>query len=246
MLSARTSDAGTAGGPVRHRFHRAVPRGRRALTEIRGPLVLDGELVVMRAGVPSFAGLQGRIHRTRPAAVQDGAVAAPALYVAFDLLHTGDRSLLAEPYARRRELLEDLELERPHLRVPLWWGRRGGNARPTGRQVARALSCNLSAANMPSAGRAPGPVPAPPLVYGSLVLFALQSSVSTAVRKAVPEPDVHENGRHLGGGRRDAIHRPRRARGLRNAKALAGLNGALTFRPEDTETGKSGGLSRRP
>ncbi|WP_224283469.1 hypothetical protein [Streptomyces sp. LS1784] len=46
---------------------------------------MDGELVVMRAGVPSFAGLQGRIHRTRPAAVQAGAVAAPTLYVAFDL-----------------------------------------------------------------------------------------------------------------------------------------------------------------
>lgn len=102
-------------------FTDRFPEVADALTEVRGPLILDGELVVMRSGVPSFAALQGRIHRTRPAAVRAGAAAAPALYVAFDLLHTGERSLLDEPYARRRELLEALELDRPHLRVPPVW-----------------------------------------------------------------------------------------------------------------------------
>ncbi|ARF83294.1 hypothetical protein HS99_0018360 [Kitasatospora aureofaciens] len=91
-----------------------------ALT-MRGPLVLDGELVVMRGGRPSFAALQGRVHRTRPAAVRTGAAATPAVFVAFDLPHTGERSLLIEPYARRRQLLEGLELERPGLRVPPAW-----------------------------------------------------------------------------------------------------------------------------
>ncbi|MFJ7281004.1 ATP-dependent DNA ligase [Kitasatospora sp. NPDC098663] len=102
-------------------FTGRFPEVADALTEVCGPLVLDGELVVMRSGVPSFAALQGRIHRTRPEAVRAGAAAVPALYAAFDLLHTGLRSLLDEPYARRRELLEDLELERPHLRVPPVW-----------------------------------------------------------------------------------------------------------------------------
>ncbi|MEV7189986.1 ATP-dependent DNA ligase [Kitasatospora sp. NPDC093102] len=97
------------------------PEVAEALTEVRGPLVADGELVVMRGGTPSFAALQGRIHRTRPAAIQAGATAVPALFVAFDLLHIGEQPLLAEPYARRRQRLEDLELERPNLRVPPTW-----------------------------------------------------------------------------------------------------------------------------
>jgi bifunctional non-homologous end joining protein LigD len=102
-------------------FTGRFPEVAEALTGVRGPLILDGELVVMRAGAPSFAALQGRIHRTRPAAVHAGAAAAPALFVAFDLLHAGEQSLLLEPYARRRELLEGLEVERPGLRVPPAW-----------------------------------------------------------------------------------------------------------------------------
>jgi bifunctional non-homologous end joining protein LigD len=72
-------------------FTARFPEVADALTQVRARWVLDGDLVVVRAGVPSFPGLQGRIHRTRPAAVQAGALAAPALYVAFDLLHTGDQ-----------------------------------------------------------------------------------------------------------------------------------------------------------
>ncbi|MFD0351687.1 hypothetical protein ACFQ0M_47680 [Kitasatospora aburaviensis] len=79
------------------------PEVTEALAGVRGPLVLDGELVVMRAGLPSFTALQSRVHRSRPAAVQAAARADPAMFVAFDLLHT-DRPLLAEPYGQRRAL----------------------------------------------------------------------------------------------------------------------------------------------
>ncbi|GAA2842413.1 ATP-dependent DNA ligase [Kitasatospora aburaviensis] len=96
------------------------PEVTEALAGVRGPLVLDGELVVMRAGLPSFTALQSRVHRSRPAAVQAAARADPAMFVAFDLLHT-DRPLLAEPYGQRRALLESLGLEQPRLRVPPAW-----------------------------------------------------------------------------------------------------------------------------
>ncbi|MEU6236021.1 hypothetical protein [Kitasatospora sp. NPDC047058] len=91
-----------------------------ALAGVPGPLVLDGELVVMRGGLPSFTALQSRIHRTRPAAVRAAATSTPALFVAFDVLHLG-RPLLAEPYQQRRAVLEGLDLERTGLRVPPAW-----------------------------------------------------------------------------------------------------------------------------
>jgi bifunctional non-homologous end joining protein LigD len=87
-----------------------------------GPLLLDGEIVVTGPdGGPSFALLQRRIHRARPAAVQDGATAAPALYVAFDVLVRGDRALLDEPYTVRREHLAELRLGAAHLAAPGAW-----------------------------------------------------------------------------------------------------------------------------
>ncbi|MGW4897692.1 ATP-dependent DNA ligase [Kitasatospora sp. NPDC004240] len=91
-----------------------------ALAGIPGPLLLDGELVVMRSGVPSFSALQGRVHHSRPAGIRAAAHADPAVFVVFDLLHT-DRPLLAEPYRQRRTRLESLDLERPRLRVPPAW-----------------------------------------------------------------------------------------------------------------------------
>ena len=71
-----------------------------------GRYVLDGELVIAGAdGREDFAALQQRIH---PAAsrVRMLAESTPAVFVAFDLLAVGDRSLLPEPFERRRALLE--------------------------------------------------------------------------------------------------------------------------------------------
>ena len=60
--------------------------------------VLDGEVVLLdEAGRSSFERLQNRAqHR------------GEAHYIAFDLLHLDGRSLLHEPYSRRRELLDEL------------------------------------------------------------------------------------------------------------------------------------------
>jgi ATP-dependent DNA ligase len=72
-----------------------------------GRYVLDGELVIAAADGEreEFGSLQQRIH---PAAsrVNQLAESTPAVFVAFDILADGDRSLLSEPFQRRRELLE--------------------------------------------------------------------------------------------------------------------------------------------
>ena len=76
-------------------------------------LVLDGEIVALEVGQPArFQQLQGRIHGRH----RGGAPAAG--FVAFDLLHDGDESLLALPWTERRARLEKL-LARPPAGVLL-------------------------------------------------------------------------------------------------------------------------------
>ena len=73
-----------------------------------GRYVLDGEIIVRGAsGGEDFDALGQRIH---PAASRVALLAeqTPAVYVAFDLLASGDASLLERPFAERRAALEAL------------------------------------------------------------------------------------------------------------------------------------------
>jgi ATP-dependent DNA ligase len=74
--------------------------------------VLDGELVVARAGRLEFETLQERIH---PAASRVDLLAetTPASYVAFDLLALAEEDLTREPLAVRRERLESALADAP-------------------------------------------------------------------------------------------------------------------------------------
>ncbi len=73
--------------------------------------VLDGEVVTMdEAGRPSFQLLAERMHVREPARAARLAVALPVSYLAFDVLRSKGRELLATPYTIRRELLEALPL----------------------------------------------------------------------------------------------------------------------------------------
>jgi bifunctional non-homologous end joining protein LigD len=81
--------------------------------------VLDGELVVFDdEGRPSFERLQQRIHQTAPSTVRRRMVSHPVTYAIFDLLYLDGRDLMGEPYGRRRELLEELELQGPSWQTP--------------------------------------------------------------------------------------------------------------------------------
>ncbi|GAA0344596.1 hypothetical protein GCM10010151_37910 [Actinoallomurus spadix] len=86
---------------------------------LRRPAILDGEIVALRGGRPSFATLQSRMHVQRPGARLVRAV--PVQYYLFDLLHLGEESLLSRPYTERRDRLDELGVDRPPVRVPPWW-----------------------------------------------------------------------------------------------------------------------------
>jgi bifunctional non-homologous end joining protein LigD len=81
--------------------------------------VLDGELVAFdREGRPSFERLQQRIHQTSESVVRRRMKTHPVTYVVFDLLYLDGDDLMEEPYRRRRELLEQLELSGPSWQTP--------------------------------------------------------------------------------------------------------------------------------
>jgi bifunctional non-homologous end joining protein LigD len=83
--------------------------------------VLDGVLVALdEEGRPSRARLDKRLPAASESAVRRRAKSYPATYVIFDLLHLDGRDLTGEPYRRRRELLEELELEGESWRTPAY------------------------------------------------------------------------------------------------------------------------------
>jgi bifunctional non-homologous end joining protein LigD len=81
--------------------------------------VLDGELVAFdESGKPSFERLQQRIHQTDETVVRRRMKTHPVVYVVFDLLHLDGEDLMGQPYARRRGLLEGLELDGESWQTP--------------------------------------------------------------------------------------------------------------------------------
>jgi bifunctional non-homologous end joining protein LigD len=83
--------------------------------------VLDGELVAFdENGLPSFERLQQRIHQTDESVVRRRMKSHPVTYVIFDLLYLDGRDLSEQPYGRRRELLESLDLSGPSWQTPAY------------------------------------------------------------------------------------------------------------------------------
>jgi len=70
--------------------------------------ILDGEIVAMEGGRPSFEKLQSRINLHDTGEIARASKTTPVTYIAFDLLYLDGRSLVAEPLERRRQLLEEL------------------------------------------------------------------------------------------------------------------------------------------
>jgi bifunctional non-homologous end joining protein LigD len=83
--------------------------------------VLDGELVAFDAeGKPSFERLQQRMHQSDESVVRRRMKSHPVVYVVFDLLYFDGYDLTGLPYERRRELLEQLQLEGESWQTPAY------------------------------------------------------------------------------------------------------------------------------
>lgn len=68
--------------------------------------MLDGEIVAIHDGRPSFERLQSRMHVRNKHEIERLAKTTPVSYVAFDLLYLDGRSLVSLPFEERRKMLE--------------------------------------------------------------------------------------------------------------------------------------------
>ena len=93
------------------------------LSTLAGPgmpddLLLDGEVVALDTGLPSFSALAGRVHVRNDRRARRLAVSRPVTFMAFDLLRLHGVDLTGQPLAERRAALEGIGLAGPHAQVP--------------------------------------------------------------------------------------------------------------------------------
>lgn len=80
--------------------------------------VLDGEVVALDGGRPSFAAVQHRLQLSDPGRIARAARERPVVLLIFDLLRLDGEDLTGLPYEERRARLSGLGLAGPRWQVP--------------------------------------------------------------------------------------------------------------------------------
>lgn len=81
-------------------------------------VVLDGEVVAMSQGIPTFGALADRMHVTSATRARALAQTNPVTLLVFDVLRLDGRDLTGEPLSVRRAALESLGIGSAHWQVP--------------------------------------------------------------------------------------------------------------------------------
>lgn len=77
--------------------------------------ILDGEIVILENGLPSFETLQNRFGVDNPLQVKVLSRKLPTTYIGFDLLHLNGKDLVDRPLSYRREKLVRIIEDGPHI-----------------------------------------------------------------------------------------------------------------------------------
>ena len=77
--------------------------------------ILDGEIVVLERGLPSFDLLQSRFGVDDPIQIRRLSSKIPTTYIAFDLLHLNGKDLVNMPLSQRKKQLATIIRDSPHL-----------------------------------------------------------------------------------------------------------------------------------
>lgn len=84
---------------------------------IKERCILDGELVILKNGVPDFFELQKRTLTSNRFKLQLSSDNFPACFVAYDILYRKDTELIALPLTERKAILADTVKEDPRLAI---------------------------------------------------------------------------------------------------------------------------------
>jgi bifunctional non-homologous end joining protein LigD len=79
--------------------------------------VLDGEVVALSDGIPTFGALADRMHVANPRRALELSRSNPVTLVVFDVLDLDGTDLTGRPLAERRDVLAGLPLDGPHWRL---------------------------------------------------------------------------------------------------------------------------------
>lgn len=96
---------------------RAFPE-LQTIRELGTDVLLDGEVVRLEQGRPSFGGIGERLHASDTARVRRQAASAPVTVLLFDLLRIDGLDLTGLPWSHRRRALESLVPGSPRWQVP--------------------------------------------------------------------------------------------------------------------------------
>ena len=107
VLTSRTENDVTAGYPE-----------LQGLGDLYDDMLLDGEVVALEGGRPSFGALAERMHVRDRRKADRLAATRPVTFMVFDLLRLYGSDLTSHPWSERRELLERLDLDARHWQVP--------------------------------------------------------------------------------------------------------------------------------
>jgi bifunctional non-homologous end joining protein LigD len=117
--------ADVAGGRLRlsSRNENDVTSSFPELSTLAGPgmpddMLLDGEVVALEGGIPSFAALSERMHVSNVRRARRLSLSRPVTFMVFDLLRLDGVNLIGNPLAQRRITLEGMGLAGPHAQMP--------------------------------------------------------------------------------------------------------------------------------
>ena len=79
--------------------------------------VVDGEIVALQDGRPSFERLQSRMNLQNEHEIKRVMKACPVVYIAFDLLYVDGRSVTSQPVEKRKELLAEIVVPSTQVQV---------------------------------------------------------------------------------------------------------------------------------
>lgn len=88
------------------------------MVDVGADFVLDGEVVALGEGVPSFGALADRMHVRGASKAARLAERNPVTLIVFDVLRLDGEDLTASPFTARRARLEELGLDDVAWQVP--------------------------------------------------------------------------------------------------------------------------------